>query len=446
MNKNFIFFLVAVLFVCVISVGLMQGRLEPEMLVRLSFGFVAFASLFFSRGILIFLTLLCLILGQSYFPALQSAALWLRWVFFGLFCLHIFGDLFLGKTVRGIKSFDLAAVIFIIFAFLSMVYSPFPQLTLERSATVLLLYLSVFWIIWKYAYDYGPERTIRIILLVAWIIYVTGFLMVFVGPYRPFLQARFTGVFYNPNGMGVISALILPLALWQYMETKKRSSLFLFVLILASLMVSGARGSINAAVISLGYLAYVRLGKNKPLFLFFSLSIVFILIWVIETLIKTAFKSYMRIESIPILGGRLEVWPIALNLIMDKPIFGYGFGVEDKLIALNKIVLHKHAGAYMHNSYLGITLQLGILGFILLLVPLFVLLFKELAVKRDNSTPLLRYALRSSLIAGLICCIYESFIYSVGNAQSFPFWMIVMLLVYYRHQAQNKEKFTSDST
>lgn len=446
MNKNIIIFIVVALFISGISIGLMQGRIGPEMLVRISFGFIALSSVFFSRGILIFLTILCLILGQSRFPSLYSASLWLRWVFFALFCLHIFGDIFLGRTVRRIKFFDVLAIFFIIYAFLSVSYSPFPQLTLERSTTILVLYLSVFWIIWKYAFDYGPEKVCRIILQVAGCVYIAGFLLIFIGSYRPFLLGRFTGIFYNPNGLGVISALILPLAFWRYLETKSSPALFLFILILLSLFFSGARGSLNAAAISLGYLIYVRSKRNKPLVLFFSISVIFTLIWAVEALVKTAFRAYFRVESLSILGGRLEVWPIALNLIMKKPLFGYSFGVEDKIISLYKITLYKHSGTYMHNCYLGIALQLGLIGLFLLFIPLFMLLFKELFSKQDASVPILRYALRSSLIAGLICCIYETYVYSAGNAQAFPFWIIVMLLVYYRYQDKNKEKIMSDAT
>ena len=67
------------------------------------------------------------------------------------------------------------------------------------------------------------------------------------------------------------------------------------------------------------------------------------------------------------------------------------------------------------------------------------LLFKELfSPQEDREIPILRYALRASLIAGLICCMSESWIYSVGNTQVFPFWIMVMLLMFYRHSDKEK--------
>ena len=48
--------------------------------------------------------------------------------------------------------------------------------------------------------------------------------------------------------------------------------------------------------------------------------------------------------------------------------------------------------------------------------------------------PPLRYALRASLIVGLICCMSESWIYSVGNGVMFPFWIMAMLLAFYYYR------------
>ena len=437
MNKKII--VAAFLAVFAAILGVTSGRINQSTLILLPLGLLGASLVFFSRGILIFLTILCLSSAGIPFFGIWKAALQLRWVLLGIFCFHTFGDIFLGRAVRRIKLFDCLALVFISYAFMSISYSPYPRLSLERSTTILLLYISVFWIIWKYAYHQGPEKVVSLILGVIWIIFIASYAAIFIGPYRPFLNGRFMGVFANPNGMGVVSALILPLSLWKFLETGKKSALFLFLLISLSLLLCGARGSINAALFSLGYFIYARSKKNNPFAFFATVSGVLIFIWIIETLAKEFFKTYIRVESIPILGGRLEAWQAAVSLIMDKPLFGYGFGVEDKLFGLKKVMFHAHSGAYAHNSFLGMLLQLGLLGFTMFFVPLFVLLFKELfPPQEDREIPILRYALRASLIAGLICCMSESWIYSVGNTQVFPFWIMVMLLMFYRHSDKEK--------
>lgn len=435
----------ALLVFCAILIGITSGRINSSTLIFIPLGLIGASLVFFSRGILIFLTILCLSSAGIPYAGIWQVALHLRWALLIMFCFHVFGDIFLGRTVRRIKLFDVVALVFIIYAFMSISYSPYPQLTLERSVTILLLYVSVFWIIWKYAYHHGPEKVVSLILWVMWIIFIASYIAIFIGPYKPFLKGRFMGVFANPNGMGVISALILPMSLWKFLDTGRKSALFLFLLILLSLLLCGARGSINATLFALGYFIYARSKRRNPFALFATLSFVLIFIWIIETLAKEFFKTYIRIESISVLGGRLEAWQEAVGLIMDKPLFGYGFGVEDKIFGLKKIMFRVHSGAYVHNSFLGMLLQLGLLGFVMFFVPLFVFLFKELSVRDENQeVPVLRCALRSSLIAGLVCCVSESWIYSVGNTQVFPFWIMVMLLVFYHYKDKEKAEVSGD--
>lgn len=414
----------------------------PSAVVLVPLGLIAISSVFFSRGILIFLTALCLPLTHNYFRMISLAATNLRWVFFTLFALHVFGDILLGRTVRKIKTFDVLAIVFIAYAFLSSLYSPSPILTLERATTVLVLYISVFWIIWKYAYDQGPEKIVSLILNVTLLIFIINYLWIFIVPHQAFLGGRFQGMLENPNSIGVTCAILLPLSLWESIEAKKMTPLFFLMLL--GLILCASRNSIAATIISLGYFVYVRSKKYKPLIFFFSLSFILIIYWAVETLIRHLFHSYIRTETIPTMGGRIDVWPRVLDLIRNKPIFGYGFGVESKILALKYPIILGKFGSYAHNSYLGMMLQLGIFGAILFFAPLFILLWKELFLKQDGDVPLLRHALRTSLLAGLLCCIFESWIYGVGNAQAFPFWIIVMLLVFYR--SQDKEKLIPEST
>ncbi|MCX5702954.1 MAG: O-antigen ligase family protein, partial [Candidatus Omnitrophica bacterium] len=214
-------------------------------------------------------------------------------------------------------------------------------------------------------------------------------------------------------------------------------SKLLSFLILLGLFLSGSRNSIIAVVVSMVYFIHAYSKKNKPLVFISSLTLILVLYLVIDTLSKHFFQTYGRAESISSLGGRTDIWPYAWQLIMDKPFFGYGFGVEERLFQLKYLVFAKR-NYYAHNSYLGMLLQLGIFGFIIFYAPIFILLFKELFSRQDSGTSLLRYALRASVIAGLVSCVFESWVYSVGNAQSFPFWIIIMLLVFCHYRDKEK--------
>lgn len=419
-----------------VMILILLQNLNTKIFLLLSLAFILFSLLFFSRGILIFFATIFLMLGQSNILQIANVSLQLRWVFLILFSFHILGDIFLGRTVRGIKAFDIFAIFFIFFAFFSSFYSPYPKLTLERAVTVLLLYIAVFWIIWKYTFNQQPQKVVRLILQCFGIILTASYISIFIFPGRAFHSGRFQGILQNPNGLAVLCAMLLPLSLWRVLETGKNKTLFILMLI--SLFLAASRGSIIASVLSLGYLILLSSNKQRSLIFFASLSFFFIFAWAIDTLARPFFLNYIRVETIPTGAGRFEVWPIAIDLILDRPFFGYGFGIEDKLIQLKRIVLLHHPGGYFHNSYLGLVLQLGIMGFVLFFLPLLVLLLKEITLKKDDSIPLLRHALFASFMAGLICAVFESFIYSVGNAQAFPFWIIVMLLTFYRYQGTQK--------
>ena len=440
------------LFLCAITILLPLNKFGISQIVSIPLVLIGFSLLFFSRGILIFLTVLCLVLAQSPFPKIESAGLFLRWVFFALFSLHVFGDIFLGRTVRNIKIFDVLAIVFVIYALLSSFYSPFPILSRQRAMTVLFLYISVFWIIWKYAYDEGPEKVVYLILRATILIFILSYLMIFASPSLVFLSGRFQGIFQNPNSVGITCAILLPLSLWHFLETKKRTALFLFFLMLVALFLSASRNAINATTVAMLYFIYLSSRKYRLSVFLVSLALILMVSWSIQILATHLFQVYYRTETISTIGGRIEVWPYAWDLIRERPIFGYGFGVEDRILSFKYIVFKKPPpGGYMHNSYLGMMLQLGIVGFIILYSPLFILLFKELSLtfkelylRQDSKTPTLRYALQASFISGLLCCIFESWIYSVGNAQAFPFWVIIMLLVFYADQ--DKEKNIPEGT
>jgi O-antigen ligase len=446
MNKNILFIIVVILILSgVILVFTQGGKYQPLMLFGVPIALILLSLIFFSRGILVFLTAFCLMLGQSRIGFILPIISDLRWVFFALFSFHVFGDMLIGRTVRGVKIFDILAGIFISYAVASVAYSPFKNLTIERSTTILFLYISVFWIIWKYAYNEGPEKVVRLVLQALLIILILSYFLILINPSDSFMIGRFRGLFQNPNSIGLICAILLPLGIWDFLMTKKKSALLLLILMLLSLFLSGSRGSLQAALVSSGYYLFIRRKKYRPLVLFSFISIMLVLFWVIETVAITYFKSYIRADSIPELGGRLGIWQEAVRLIMENPIFGRGFGVENKIFAL-KFTTHQARGqiSYVHNSYLGMLIQLGIVGLIIFYLPLFILLFKELFYKHRGDVYRLRLALRSSLIAGLLCCLYESWIYSVGNSQTFPFWITVMLLLFCRQQ--DKEKISLEGT
>ena len=138
-----------------------------------------------------------------------------------------------------------------------------------------------------------------------------------------------------------------------------------------------------------------------------------------------------RTSDAKTLAHRTDKWRLGLKYFMERPLQGFGFGTEDRLFAYHDVNPQDYqlSGASMHNSYLGLVLQVGIVGAALFYVPLASLLFYELLTARETHRKPLLSALLSVVITCMVAGMFSSDLYSMGNAKSFVFWISVMLLV-----------------
>ncbi|WP_141400324.1 O-antigen ligase family protein [Ureibacillus acetophenoni] len=81
-------------------------------------------------------------------------------------------------------------------------------------------------------------------------------------------------------------------------------------------------------------------------------------------------------------SGRFELWEQALDYFMSKPLLGIGaFNFSDYY------AFHHHKTLYVHNTYLEILAESGILGFTLFLLFLIVLMKKFYEIKLHKTKP-----------------------------------------------------------
>ena len=162
------------------------------------------------------------------------------------------------------------------------------------------------------------------------------------------------------------------------------------------------------------------------------------------TNIRTLRKDNPRIQHITTLSSRTEKWMAGLQYLMQRPLLGYGFGTEDKLFAYHGVQenLYVRTGSYLHNAYLGLALQLGLIGALLLYLPLLILFVNTVRISINFSTDDFNIACLSVLLVGMISAVASSDIYSMGNSKSVPFWISVMLLVRYNLDAKFVKKIT----
>ena len=157
---------------------------------------------------------LFLAMGQTYLVPLRQVLSSGRWLpLAALAAIPIAEAIIRRRSPRPLYFFDGLVGTWLSFAFFSGWYSIDPSLTFQRAASLLLLFLAVFWGVWRVA-DSHPEREIvDLLLMAALVVYglswaLLSFLRVLGSP-----TARFQGILENPNSIGLLTALLLPMAL-----------------------------------------------------------------------------------------------------------------------------------------------------------------------------------------------------------------------------------------
>jgi len=384
-------------------------------------------------GFLIFLTALVLMMHQTHIGFLRGLLENLRWLPFALLGFAVLAEMAVsGRSWRRFHGFDTYIVLWLTLAFASAFYSIAPMLTLGRAATLLLVYVAVFWAAWRYAGRRGEDRVVELLLLAGLLVLGGGLLLAPLGG-GLVLGVRFSGLMENPNSVGLLTALLMPLAVERLLSRRRFREYLLVGVMAVGVVLSGSRGGMLATLVGTTYVLWKARKRVFVLGLLASLAaMVLVLMSPREREAEMVVDPYLRAETLATGGGRVEVWPVAIRMIRQRPLLGHGFGTEDLLFqsyGYEPESFLEHAGSYLHNSYLGLTAQVGLVGAVAFFLPLLLLAYRQLRGSLGDERLDLSHALQGTLLAGLITCLYESWIYSMGNSQAFPFWVCVMLLV-----------------
>jgi len=378
---------------------------------------------------------------------------------------------------RAIERADAYIVVFILFIFISCLYSINPRLSFMRAGSVILMYGAVFWGVWLYADDFGVEAVANTIVIVVGIVFGLHILNAIFDPIGSFHSlGRFQGWTINPGIAAGHAAVLLPFALWIASQRSRWQYWLLVGAILFVLIMSQTRTELVAAAIGSTYFL-VRTYRKRIYISLLGTMLVLVVsyMWIEagprlfpqgtefrldklqETLINNNLDSgqayneedtlkpwYKRFNPrtahVTTLANRTDKWRMGLEYFLERPLQGFGFGTEDRLFAYHDVnpQNYQQSGAYMHNSYLGLVLQVGIVVAALFYVPLACLLFNELWTKRNMQNDPLFDALSSVVLTCMVSGMASSELYSMGNAKSFVFWISVMLLVRAHNKYQTK--------
>jgi exopolysaccharide production protein ExoQ len=180
------------------------------------------------------------------------------------------------------------------------------------------------------------------------------------------LEGAWRGVFPHKNVLGSVMAVAVFTELYILVASRGRPRwrFVLLALFLALLALSRSATQLNASAIYLaaagGFLLWKR---DRPLGVvaafvasIFLLSIIALILFEPEYLFAAAGKDIG-------LTGRTELWGVVVQLIRDRPVFGYGYRSMWLPDDPYRILADELTGGWgvtsSHNAFLEITLELG---------------------------------------------------------------------------------------
>lgn len=313
---------------------------------------------------------------------------------------------------------------FLIIVSLSLMYTININIGLKKTLSFVLMYFSIPLYVNYLHHYYGKLFWNSLLTFLIWMLVIGLMLGLFAPQIGMIAGDRFKGILGNPNGLGIFLNLVF--ILWMVTKeyhltsfTIKENRLAFFVIIL-SLLWSGSRNGIMS--IFMFYMVY-RLVKIH--WSFAVVAVIFIVVF--EELIFASFiqlieffqlADYFRVDSIEEGSGRKIAWVFAWDIIKDKFFFiGGGLGNDENIMRPNYKWLSRlgHEGG-VHNSYLSLWFDSGLIGIVTYFTGFLTALFKSM---KNN------YIALAFIVSILFNITYESWLVASLN----PFTIIYLIIL-----------------
>ncbi|WP_439185739.1 O-antigen ligase family protein [Carboxylicivirga taeanensis] len=252
---------------------------------------------------------------------------------------------------------------------------------------------------------------------------------------------RFSGIFRNPNALGIFSFLFFMLSTiifkFQGHLFTKIERYFVIGIILAGVIYSRSRSGMFAiGLFWLSLWAYERWQLKGIVFLGLTAIIINYAIPFEEVIRGIGLGDFLRLESIEAGSGRKVAFEHALDKIMEAPFSGNGIGFTEQYFSESKEVLSKkgHVGN-VHNSFLSVWLDYGLFGLLSFIYAWFSW-FKKTSI---YTTIVLSVALAVLFSANIE-------MWLVGSLNHVTIQLIIILSLLSSNAFYEKENLNSEST
>jgi O-antigen ligase len=252
-------------------------------------------------------------------------------------------------------------------------------------------------------------------------------------------NGRFLGLMNNPNTIGYFAAPVLPpavLLLAQMGSGRRRLMLLLAVIVVGvGLALSGSRAgvlsSLTGITVGLVLAGTFRQSRQAKRAIVLMALIVVAGVVVFPALDLTARTGGQGTEGFFELGGgsgRELNWSNSIPLVTQSPVFGHGLGSTPTLFPQAQSATQGVVLGMAHNSYLEATIDLGLVGMLLMTALAVSGLIAAVRLSRTRGPgSRLGPVFAAGIAAGLIEAFFETGMLAAGGVFAFPFWLCIAL-------------------
>jgi len=254
---------------------------------------------------------------------------------------------------------------------------------------------------------------------------------------------RYAGIFGNPNGSGVLAAMLLP-----FVFAAPRDALggvarlrpLALVLLVAAVPLSGSRSAVLGSIVAVGVVALYRFRAGAAVFggLILATTATLMLATPVETIELIELgpaDRIVRASTLSNLSDRVGLWETGWDAAMESPWIGSGWSISRVLdgrdVSRALEIGRVRAGTNLHNAHLQILVDLGVVGLALFWFFGFLVASASLRVIAGGADR--GNAINVVIVASLAVMWGDSFvhgwIFSFGNPSALVFWACCALVL-----------------
>jgi O-antigen ligase len=283
-------------------------------------------------------------------------------------------------------------------------------------------------------------RFFRFHYYIAWCLLFPAMLMHLAGLHSygvSVIMGSYAGPFANQNMFGIFSAFIIPYVLFHWrVEAKtkieRRLDLLLLAILVIGLWLSNSRSGMLACLIAVATYFFVINTESRMKITAAALCLV--LSFLAFSDVHQEIMRFIRkdtVERAEVTGlssqffqeRRYELWSNILPLYWERKMNGYGFAMSHHLTL--PFSGNRYAARHAHNSYIELFGDLGLPGLILLLLIIYLIAIRMIAMIHRSGNYLQRNinaVFIAIFISGTINAFFESWMFSAGSILALMYW------------------------